>query len=98
MIGTGPIESHPQLITLAAAGGTNVRVRIVAVNAPGREDALGKAIFTRTADVIHDFVTAILDDGFANSSGNVVKRGVPSRLFPLACAPFAGALEWVKNA
>ncbi len=56
---------------------------VVAVNTPGGEDALSETVFTGSADVIHDLVTAIFKDRFANARGNIVKRCVPGCLFPL---------------
>src|SRR6185503_17553949 len=63
---------------------------------PGGEDAFGKSIFTGPANVIHDFVAAVFDDALTNSPGDVVERGVPGRLLPLAFAAFAGALERIE--
>ncbi len=98
VIGTGTIETHPELITFAAAGRANVGVRVVTVNAPGGEDAFGETIFTGPPDVIHDLVATIFDDRFANSRGDVVERFVPGGAFPFSFAAFAGALERIKNA
>src|SRR5882672_4728491 len=98
VIRTGPIEAHPKLVTFAAAGGADVCVRVVTVNAPGGEYAFGESILAGPPDVIHDLVAAILDNCFTNPRGNIVKRFIPGRLFPFAFAATAGALEWVKNA
>src|SRR6185369_8589436 len=68
------------------------------VNSPRGENAFCKAVFTRTAHVIHHFVPAILDDGFANTLGDGVERFIPGRLIPLSRASFASAFEWIKNA
>src|SRR5882724_7910566 len=66
VIGAGSIQSHPKLVTFAAAGGADVCVRVVAVNSPGGENAFSETILTRPPDVIHDFVPAILDDRSTN--------------------------------
>src|SRR6185436_7400635 len=68
------------------------------VDSPRCENAFSESIFTRTTDVIHDLVPAILNDCFADASRNVVERFVPGRLFPLAFAAFAGAFERIKDA
>src|SRR6266480_4386617 len=98
MIGTWAIESHPELITLATSGGTNVRMGVVAVNAPGGENAFCKAILPRSPDVVHDLVAAVLDDRFANARREIIQNPVPGDLFPFAFAAFAHALQRIKNA
>ena len=66
MIRAGSIEPHPELITFAAARRTDVRMRVVTINAPGGQNSFGETILARTADVIHDLRRAIFDDRFAN--------------------------------
>jgi len=60
----------------------------MAINTPGSEDALGKAILARTPNVIHDLVASIFNDGFANAPRNVVEHLVPTNLFPMPCSAF----------
>src|SRR5216683_7547294 len=98
MIRAGAIKAHPELITFATSGRTDIGVRVVAVNAPGSHDAFGETILARAPDVIHNLVTAIFDDSFANPRGDVVKSSVPGRLFPLACPTFSGSFQRIKNA
>src|SRR5512132_3996549 len=68
------------------------------INTPSRENAFSETIFAGTSNVIHDLVATILNNRFANSRSNIVKRGVPGGLFPFSCAAFAGALEWKQDA
>src|SRR5712692_6163880 len=72
MIGAWAIESHPQLITLARSRRANVRVRVVTVHAPRRENSFRKSVFARTSDVIHDLVATIFDDAPADSGSDVI--------------------------
>src|SRR6266478_3912513 len=98
MVRTWAIESHPELIAFAAGVRADVRMRVVPVNTPSGEDALGKTVFTGPADVIHDLVTTLLNDCFANATGNVIQRVIPTYSFPLAFTAFARALKRIKNA
>src|SRR6185369_4927509 len=90
--------SHPELVTFTAAGRADVCMRVVSVNSPGRENTFRETVFTGPADVIHDFVTAVFDDCFANASRDGIERFVPSGLFPFPFTAFTGAFERKKNA
>src|SRR5437879_6207248 len=96
MIRTRPIKPHPQLITFAGSGRTNVRVRVMAVNSPGGQNAFGEAVFARSPDVIHDLLTTIFDDGFAYSCRQIVEYFIPANPLPFAFTAFAGALQRIK--
>ena len=67
VIRAGPIEPHPKLVTFARSRRADVGVRVVTVNAPGRQNAFRESIFAGPSDVIHDLLAAIFDDRFANS-------------------------------
>src|ERR1041384_7502272 len=69
----------------------------MAIDAPRGEDAFSETVFTRTADVIHDFLSTIFDDRFANASSECVECFVPGGAFPFSFAASACALEWIKN-
>src|SRR6266404_5906345 len=97
VIGAGPIQTHPQLITFAGARRANVGVRVVTVDTPRREDALRKTIFARTPHVIHDLVTSIFDDRFPDTPGNGVEYLLPTNALPFTLAAFTGALQRIKN-
>src|SRR6266567_5256669 len=86
---TWSIEPHPQLITFAGSGRTNVRVRVVTVNSPRGQNTFGEAVFTGTSDVIHDLVAPIFDDGFPNSCRQIVERFIPRDALPLAFTTLA---------
>jgi hypothetical protein len=46
--------------------------------------AFRETVFAGPADVIHDLLSAILDDGFADAVGDRVECLVPGRAFPLS--------------
>src|ERR1043166_2934012 len=97
MVRTRTVESHPKLRTLACAGRTDVSVRVVTIDAPGCEYPFRKSILAGSADVIHDFASAIFNNRFANSPGEIVKHRIPTDPFPLSFAAFSGALQWIEN-
>jgi hypothetical protein len=68
------------------------------IDSPRGENSFGKTILARSAHVIHHFVPSILNDGFANASGDCVEGFIPTGSFPLSSTAFTGAFEWVKNA
>ena len=78
------IEAHPRLVANAGIRRANVGVRVVPINTPGREHALGVAIFSWTADVIHDLIAAAFGDGSANSTSDFAQRVIPTDAFPLS--------------
>src|SRR5947208_15851960 len=98
VIRAGPIESYPQLIALARARRTDVRVRVVTVHTPGGENALSESIFAGPPDVIHDFVAPIFDDGLPDSRRDGIEHFVPTDTFPLSVAASPGTLEPVTDA
>ena len=60
MIGTGPIVGLPDRVAEPRAGRADVRVAVVAVDAPRLQHALDVAFVAGPADVIDDFVAPIL--------------------------------------
>src|ERR1041384_8017482 len=98
VIRAGAIESHPELITLTAPGGTDVCMRVVSVDSPRRKNAFCKTIFAGTAHVIHDFVAPVFQDCVTNPRGDGVECLIPGCAFPFPFATFSSAFEWVKNA
>src|SRR2546423_687278 len=93
VVGRGAVESHPELIARARRRRADVGVRVVAVNAPRRENPFRESVLARSAHVIHHLVVPPLSDGLAYARGDVFKRLVPTRLHPLALASFARAFE-----
>jgi hypothetical protein len=70
----------------------------VAVNSPGSENAFCETIFARPPDVIHDLMTAVFHDRFANARGENVENFVPRCLFPFPFTAFTRAFQWIENA
>src|SRR6185295_11533158 len=68
------------------------------IDAPGCEDSFSEAIFAGTTDVIHDFFPPVFDDCFSDAARDVIKRLVPTHLFPTSGAAAPGALHGMKNA
>ena len=62
VVGARAVEAHPERVAGAAARRADVRVGVVAVDAPRRQHALGVAVLAGTADVVHHVVRAVLDD------------------------------------
>src|SRR5258705_7604952 len=98
VIRAGTIHTHPKLVALAASGRTDVCVRVMTVDTPGREDAFSETVFARAPDVIHDLVAAVFNDRFANACGDIVKRFIPADTFPFALAAFSDSLQRIENA
>ena len=98
MIGTRPVEAHPCRVTCARAGAADVGVRVVAVDAPRSEHALGVAILAGSPDVVDNLVLAVLVEGLANARGDRIERLVPRDALPLALAAFPDPLQRVQNA
>ena len=93
-----PIEAHPVVVAGAAARRADVGVRVVAVDAPAGEHALGEAVLAGPADVVHDVVGPALDDRAPDPRRDVGQRVVPRHLDPAALAALAGALERRQDA
>ena len=70
---------------------------VVAVDAPGLQDALDVAFIARPADVIDDFVMAVFFEGFANARGDHLDRFLPADALPFAFAALADALERIQD-
>src|SRR5690606_22165822 len=97
VVGTGPVEAAPQRVAEPRAGGADVRVAVVAVDAPRADAAVGVAILARPPHVVHDAVAALLAAG-AHPAGDVGERLFPRHALPLALAALAHALERVEDA
>src|SRR5260370_14143714 len=76
----------------------DVRVAVVAVDAPGLQHPVRVAVLARTADVVHQFVPAAFLDRRANAAADVAERLVPRDARPLACAALAPAAPGVQDA
>src|SRR5437763_4170440 len=71
VVGRGAVESHPELIARARRRRADVRVRVVAVNAPRGEYPLGEAVLAGPAHVVHHLVVPPLSNGLAAARGQV---------------------------
>ena len=98
VIRAGAVHSHPPVEPGAGAARTHVRVRVVPVDAPGREHALGEAVLARTADVVHDLVVPVFLQRLADAGGDVVERVVPRDTLPLPFSTPAGPLQRMEDA
>src|SRR5215204_1985611 len=98
MVGRRPVEILPESVTGARARRTDIRVRIMPVNAPRLQNAVDKAFVTRTPDVINDFISFFFQKRRANLRGNRVQNLVPRNSLPTTFAPPARPLHRVKNA
>src|SRR5262245_33570369 len=98
VIGRRPVVAAPEKMPEARRRRTDVRVAVVSVDAPRLEDPVRVSVFSRAADVIHDLVPTIFDDGFPDAAGNVLERLLPRDLTPLAGPAISVALERVQDA
>src|SRR6185369_5774156 len=74
VIGDGPVEAHPELVAFTTARRTDVCMRVVTVDAPRGENTFGEPVFAGPANVIHDLLTAVLDDRVANALRERIER------------------------
>src|SRR3954463_12995865 len=98
MVGTWPIVSLPDCVTETCSGGADVRVAVVAIDAPRLQHAFNIAFVARPANVIDDFVAAIFFERFADSACDRFQRFLPGDPLPLACAAVAYSLERMQDA
>src|ERR1043165_6129437 len=70
----------------------------MAVDSPRRQNSLGEAIFARAANVVHDLMTSIFENGVANACSEGVECFVPGGAFPFPLAAFTGPFERMENA
>src|SRR5436853_1963387 len=73
-------------------------MRVVAVDAPGLQDALDVAIVAGPPDVIHDFVAAIIDQRLTYLCREGVEHFIPRRALPLTFATSAGTFQGKEDA
>src|SRR6185369_13243222 len=74
-----PVDAGPECVTGARAGGTNVGMTVVAVDAPGVKYALMiEQLMAWPANVIHDLVATILLQRLAHTAGDFIEHFVPT--------------------
>src|SRR5215510_9125672 len=99
MIGRRPVDTRPERVTCAGAGGANVGVTVMSVDTPGVQDPLViKQLVARTADMIHDLIASILFQRFAYSCRNIVENFVPAHPLPFSLSPLSDSLQRITNA
>jgi hypothetical protein len=70
---------------------------VVAIDTPRLEGAVHEAVLTRTADVIHDLVVAVLPNRLAHTRSDISQRFVPADPLPLTAASLANSAHRVQN-
>src|SRR4029079_3354116 len=80
VIGAGPIVGMPNRITEPGAGGANVRMTVMPIDAPGLQNSLDVAFIARPPNMINDLVATIFFQGFADAGRNQFNRFLPSDL------------------
>ena len=98
VVGRRPVRARPQEMPQPRRRGADVRVAVVAVDAPRLQHAVGVAVLARPADVIHQLVAPSLHDRLADPAADVGERLVPRHPLPLAFAALAGAPQRIKDA
>src|SRR5262252_4863794 len=71
-------------------------MRVVTIDAPRCQYPFRESIFARPAHVIHDLLTSVFENRFANTRCHVVKYLVPADLLPLSGATFSYSLQWME--
>src|SRR5205085_5477767 len=92
------VGALPQRVADAGRRRADVRVRVVAVNAPGLQHALDVAVVAGPAHVVHHFIAAAFDERLANLSRERVEHFVPGGALPLAFAARADAFQREEDA
>ncbi len=98
MVGRGPVHAAPDVVAEARRGGADIGMAVVPIHAPRAQHALHVAIVSRSPDVVHHLVAAVLTNGGAYFGGESVQRLVPRRALPLALAALARALQGIQYA
>ena len=98
VVGRGAIVAAPQKVSEPCRGGADVGVAVVPVEPPCLQHAVRVAVLAGTADVIHDFVPTVLENGFPDSRCDVVERLTPRHLAPFSRTAFAVAGQRIEDA
>ncbi len=92
-----PVVAAPQRVAEPGAGGADVGVAVVPVDAPGLQEPLGEAVLPGAAHVVDHLVAAVLDDRGPDPRGDVVERLIPGDRLPLPAAPLADPAQRVQD-
>ena len=68
------------------------------IDTPGGEDTLSETVLTWPADVVHNLVPPVFDDGIAYAPSQFIQHFVPTYLGPFSFTAFSSAFERVKYA
>ena len=98
MVRARTVDAAPELEAGASAGGADVRVRVVTVDAPRGEHALREAVLTGATHVVHHLVVASGRDRRADAQRDLVERLVPADALPATLATVADAPHRVEDA
>ena len=98
VVGAGAVRTHPKMVSGASPGRADIGMRVVAIDTPGGQDALGVAILARAANVVHDFVATAFLERPPEAAGNITERLVPGDLLPLPLATFSRPFQGVEDA
>src|SRR5713226_788183 len=71
---------------------------IVTIHAPRPQHALHVTIVSRSANVVHDFIAAILNNGGPNFAGEGIQHLIPRSTLPLALSTLACTFEGIEDA
>ena len=98
MVRRRPVDTRPEGIAGARSRGADVGMAVMTVDSPGVKDPLVvEKLMSRTADVIHDLVPAILLERFTHARGDIIERLIPADALPLSLAPLSDTLERIAN-
>src|SRR5258708_5363767 len=71
---------------------------VMTINAPSTQHTFHVTVMARTAHMIHNLVTAILDNRSANFTGKGLQHLVPSGALPFAFAALTRAFQGIQDA
>src|SRR5262249_25258794 len=98
VVGRRAIEAVPEGVPRARAGGADVRVAVVPVDAPRMEDTLQvEKLVARPAEGIHHLLLPSLHERLPDAPGDVLERVIPRHEPPLATATRADAAQRIPD-
>ena len=98
VVGAGAVRTHPKMIPGASPRRANIGMRVMAIDTPGGQDALGITILARAANVVHDFVVTAFLERSPKAAGNITECLIPGDLLPFPLATFSRPFQGVENA
>ena len=91
------VVTHPRLVANTCVRRADVRMAVVAVDAPCLQHSVRVVRLAGATNVIHDLVVAFFFDRLADASADLFERLIPANALPLATAPFSYPLHRVHN-